>query len=315
MPPGTPTRASSEQCVRPQTTSAAARPGIHQAPAAQDFPYRDHHHPGQQARPPENDAAGQTRRTRQDGFSPSGRGNGMEKSKSWRLTRRWAPSRSTTTARSQPSISTRTASKRLPALLPRPRAHLAVRLGLFRGAANPFGHAAIPNALPRPMRLPSPTGAATSSTSGGATPAYAGGPPANASSVSLPAFGTASSAVSQPQQDPGSQLTREQQAILLEAQKQRYESTGNPIASLIPPVPPDLAAPAASENGSGTTTQKAWTLPRARRFPLSRNEAAGSQRFSYTTQDVGLMRERLAHSLSVVIQSSVQKGPSLFSVE
>lgn len=137
-------------------------------------------------------------------------------------------------------------------------------------AANPFMPAGGANALPRPMRLPTPTGGASSSSSGGATPAYAGGAPGYGSSVSLPAFGTASPAVSQPQQNTAPLLTREQQALVLIAQKQQYQSAGNPIANLIPPPPPDLSAPetpAAPGNGSGTTTQKPWTPPRAPSLP------------------------------------------------
>jgi hypothetical protein len=135
-------------------------------------------------------------------------------------------------------------------------------------AANPFTPAGGANTLPRPMRLPTPTGATASPALGGATPVYAGGVPAyGGSTPGLPVGGTASPAVSQPQQNTAPPLTREEQAIILAAQKQHYQSTGNPIAGLIPPMPPDLAPPAATGDGSGTTTQKRWTPPRAPSLP------------------------------------------------
>jgi hypothetical protein len=126
--------------------------------------------------------------------------------------------------------------------------------------ANPPMPAGNPGNLPRPMRLPIPRGAAVSPASGDAMPASVGG-------VAMPAFGTTSPAVSQPQQDAASQLTREQQAILLAAQKQRYQSSGSPIAALIPPLPGDLGGTAATGNGSGTTTPRPWTPPRAPSLP------------------------------------------------
>jgi hypothetical protein len=126
--------------------------------------------------------------------------------------------------------------------------------------ANPPMPAGNPGNLPRPMRLPVPGGAAVS-------PASATGNYAPAGGVALPAFGTTSPAVSQPQQDAASQLTREQQAILLAAQKQHYESTGNPIANLIPPTPPDLGGAPATGNTPGTTTPRPWTPPRAPSLP------------------------------------------------
>ena len=63
-------------------------------------------------------------------------------------------------------------------------------------------------------------------------------------------------------------LSREQQTLILAAQKQRYENTGDPTATLIPPVPTDLAPPAAAANDSGTATRTTWTLPRAPSLPL-----------------------------------------------
>jgi hypothetical protein len=133
--------------------------------------------------------------------------------------------------------------------------------------ANPAMPGGGPGTLPRPMRLPTPTGAAVSPASGDATPVYATGASASGGGVALPAFGANSPAVSQPQQDAAAQLTREQQAIILAAQKQRYQSSGSPIASLLPPLPGDLGGAAATGNGSGTPTPKPWTPPRAPSLP------------------------------------------------
>jgi hypothetical protein len=124
--------------------------------------------------------------------------------------------------------------------------------------ANPAMPAGGPGTLPRPMRLPTPTGAAVSPASGDATPV---------SGVAMPSFGANSPAGYQPQQDTGPQLTREQQAIILAAQKQRYQSAGSPIANLIPPLPSDLGGAAAPANSPGTTAPKPWTPPRAPSLP------------------------------------------------
>ena len=141
-------------------------------------------------------------------------------------------------------------------------------------AANPFMPVGGANALPRPMRLPAPAGAATSPASSGVTPvspagtpAYAGGTPAYGSGVALPAFGTASPIVSQPQQNTSPPLSAEETALVLTAQKQHYQQVGSPIANLIPPLPASLAPPPATENNSGTTTPRPWTPPRAPSLP------------------------------------------------
>jgi hypothetical protein len=63
------------------------------------------------------------------------------------------------------------------------------------------------------------------------------------------------------------QFSREQQALFLAAQKQRYEDTGNPIATLIPRVPTDLASPGPAENDAGNATRTTWTPPRAPSLP------------------------------------------------
>jgi len=63
------------------------------------------------------------------------------------------------------------------------------------------------------------------------------------------------------------QFSREQQALFLAAQKQRYEANGNSTAGLIPPVPTDLAPPAPAENDAGNATRTTWTLPRAPSLP------------------------------------------------
>ena len=139
-------------------------------------------------------------------------------------------------------------------------------------AANPFAPGGGANPFPRPMRLPTPTGApasaATSTGSGAVTPLYAGGTTASGGAVALPAFGATPSTVSQFQQNTAPTLTREEHALILSAQKQRYENTGNPIAKLIPPPPPDLTpSPAATGNDAVTTTPKPWTPPRAPSLP------------------------------------------------
>jgi hypothetical protein len=134
---------------------------------------------------------------------------------------------------------------------------------------NPFTPTGGAQPLPitRPTRLPLPNGAAATPTSGGATPVYATGTPGYAGGVSLPGFGTASPTASQPEQNTGPTFSREEQAIILAAQKQHYQSMGSPLANLIPPPPPDLAPPAATENGSGPSTPKPWTPPRAPGLP------------------------------------------------
>jgi hypothetical protein len=145
-------------------------------------------------------------------------------------------------------------------------------------AANPFTPAGGANALPRPMRLPTPTGAAASPALGGATPAYAGGVPAyGGSTPGLTVGGTTvplsgSTAVqAQPQAQAGSQLTAEQQFLMVEAERARLQQQG--LSSKFPPIPP---TPLTSELNPGTTgtpttgattpTAPAWP-PRAPSLP------------------------------------------------
>ena len=123
------------------------------------------------------------------------------------------------------------------------------------GANNPFAPGGGAGGIPRPVRMPLPGGAAASPAAGGATPAFTGGATANTGDVSLPGFGTATPAVAQSQQNTGPQLTKEETALILAAQKQRYQNAGNPIANLFPPSPGGQGqTPASSENNSGTTT-------------------------------------------------------------
>jgi len=63
------------------------------------------------------------------------------------------------------------------------------------------------------------------------------------------------------------QLSREQQALFLAAQKQRNEDRGNPTAPLIPRIPTNLAPPAPAENDAGNAIRTTWTLPRAPSLP------------------------------------------------
>jgi hypothetical protein len=114
-------------------------------------------------------------------------------------------------------------------------------------AANPFTPAGGANALPRPMRLPTPTGAAASRALGGATPVYAGGVPANAGSTpgltvggtTVPLTGTIPAATpTQPQAavPATSQLTAEQQFLMVEAERVRLQQQG--LDKKLPPIPP-----------------------------------------------------------------------------
>lgn len=140
----------------------------------------------------------------------------------------------------------------------------------------PGGAQPIPTA--RPMRLPGLPGAAASSASAGATPVYASGAPAypgsvpvNAGGLSLPGFGAASSAgspASQAQQTTAALPSAEVQAVLLEAQRQRYRNEGNPLANLLPSTALSRElTPAASGNPAGTTTPKPSTQPGPPGFP------------------------------------------------
>jgi hypothetical protein len=141
--------------------------------------------------------------------------------------------------------------------------------------ANPFVPARGANpTLPRPMRLPTSSGGASASTSGGVTPAYGGGVPGLAlggTSVPLGGFASASApaspTASQSQQDTAPPLTQEQLALVLMAQKQHYQDMGSPIANLIPPVPGEQPGAAATGSTPGTTTPRTWTPPRAPTLP------------------------------------------------
>lgn len=114
-------------------------------------------------------------------------------------------------------------------------------------AANPFTPAGGANTLPRPMRLPTPTGATASPALGGATPVYAGGVPANGGSTpgltvggtTVPLTGTIPAATpTQPQAaaPTTSQLTAEQQFLMVEAERVRLQQQG--LDKKLPPIPP-----------------------------------------------------------------------------
>ena len=121
--------------------------------------------------------------------------------------------------------------------------------------------------MARPMRLPGMPGAAASPAYAGATPVYASGAPASTGGISLPGFGTASPTVSQPQQNTASPLSAEAQALLLEAQRQRYQQEGNPMANLLPSSALSRAQTPAASGNSAETTTKPWTPPRAPSLP------------------------------------------------
>jgi hypothetical protein len=138
-------------------------------------------------------------------------------------------------------------------------------------AGNPFTPAGGPNALPRPMRLPTPMGAAASPAQGGGMPAYGGSTPGltfGGTAVPL----TGSTAVqAQPQVQAASQLTAEQQFLMVEAERARLQQQG--LNNKFPPIPP---TPLTSELNPGTTgtpttgattpTTPAWP-PRAPSLP------------------------------------------------
>jgi hypothetical protein len=128
---------------------------------------------------------------------------------------------------------------------------------------NPFPPAGGANALPRPMRLPTPMGAAASPTQGGGVPVYGGGAPG------LMPGGT-TTMQPQPQAQPA-QFTAEQQFLMVEAERARMQQQG--LDKMLPPVPP---TPLTSElnpgntgtqtTGGTTPTTPAWP-PRAPTLP------------------------------------------------
>ncbi len=136
--------------------------------------------------------------------------------------------------------------------------------GLPAPGANPFTPAGGAQSPPttRPMRLPRPAGAAASFESGGATPAYASGttaygggtPSLGLGGTTVPLYGS-TSAQTQPQPQaaasPTSELSAEEQFLLVEANRERTQQLGLKV----PPIPPTPLTPVTSPTTAPTTTQ------------------------------------------------------------
>jgi hypothetical protein len=136
--------------------------------------------------------------------------------------------------------------------------------GLPAPGANPFTPAGGAQSPPttRPMRLPRPAGAAASFESGGATPAYASGttaygggtPSLGLGGTTVPLYGS-TSAQTQPQPQaaasPTSELSAEEQFLLVEANRERTQQLGLKV----PPIPPTPLTPVTSPTTTPTTTQ------------------------------------------------------------
>ena len=132
--------------------------------------------------------------------------------------------------------------------------------GLALPGAKPFGPAgggAQPIPTIRPMRLPLPAGAAASPASGGATPMSASGTPSLAlGGTSAPLYGsTPAQAQPQPQAaaPPTSQLSAEEQFLMVEAERERLKQLG--LDKKFPPIPPTPLTPGTPESGPTTTTR------------------------------------------------------------
>jgi hypothetical protein len=139
--------------------------------------------------------------------------------------------------------------------------------GLALPGAKPFGPAGgggQPIPTIRPMRLPLPGGAAASPASGGATPVYASGTPASGGGTpslalggtSAPLYGsTPAQAQPQPQAavPPTSQLSAEEQFLIIEANREQQKQLGQD--KKLPPLPPTPLTPGTPESGPTTPTR------------------------------------------------------------
>ena len=132
--------------------------------------------------------------------------------------------------------------------------------GLALPGAKPFGPAgggAQPIPTIRPMRLPLPASAAAAPASGGATPMSASGTPSLAlGGTSVPLYGsTPAQAQPQPQAaaPPTSQLSAEEQFLMVEAERERMKQLG--LDKKFPPIPPTPLTPGTPESGPTTTTR------------------------------------------------------------
>jgi len=134
-------------------------------------------------------------------------------------------------------------------------------------APHPVGGIPIPGAKPympagdiqrfpltRPMRLPTPNGAAASLGAGGATPMYASETQGvGVGGTAMPLYGTATPIQTQVQPQPAtqqgqSQLPAEEQFLMVEAYREHLKQTGQ--NTVFPPIPPTPLTP-----GLNTPTQ------------------------------------------------------------
>ena len=140
--------------------------------------------------------------------------------------------------------------------------------------AKPFGPAgggaqSIPTT--RPMRLPLPAGAAASPASGGAMPVYASGTTASGSGTprlalggtSVPLYGSTAAQAQPPPQaaaPPTSQLSAEEQFLMVEAYRERMKQLGQQV----PPIPPTPLSPGLTPGtpSTGPTTTQPNLPPR-----------------------------------------------------
>lgn len=154
-----------------------------------------------------------------------------------------------------------------PTAAPGPGAAPQLGGGLALPGAKPFGPAgggAQPIPTIRPMRLPLPAGAAASPASGGAMPVYASGTPASGGGTpslalggtSVPLYGsTPAQAQPLPQAaaSPTSQLSAEEQFLMVEAERERMKQLG--LDKKLPPIPPTPLTPGTPTTGPTTTPQ------------------------------------------------------------
>ena len=162
-----------------------------------------------------------------------------------------------------------------PPTAPGPGAALQPGGGLASPGAKPFGPAgggAQPIPTTRPMRLPLPGAAAASPASGSATPVYASGAPVSGGGTpslalggtSVPLYGsTPVQAQPQPQAaaSPTSQLSAEEQFLMVEAERERMKQLG--LDKRLPPIPPTPLTPGFTPGSpeSGPTTTPRPSLP------------------------------------------------------
>ncbi len=145
---------------------------------------------------------------------------------------------------------------------------------------HPGGNVPMPRAaggtpLPRPMRLPTPTGRSASIAPGGFAPASGSAVPAYGGATSAMAVGGGNFPVPgsmpaqvqtqpQPNTSTAPQMSADQQFLLVEAERMRLQQQG--ADKLFPPIPPtpltsELNPGAVSTPTTGTTTPTGPTMP------------------------------------------------------